>query len=63
MVSVNRIKEPYYIKNRIATITKKDNDILLKIIKKYYAFEDINIRNLTKTEFADSKKNREKVLM
>ena len=61
-VSVNRIKEPYYIKNRIATITKKDNDILLKIIKKYYAFEDVNIRNLTKTEFADSKKNREKVL-
>jgi len=37
-ISANRIIEPYYLKKRIATISKKDNDEILKIIKKYYAF-------------------------
>ena len=55
-ISSNRIKEPYFIKNKIATITKKDNDTILKIIKKYYAFEEINIKNRTKQG------NRKKVL-
>ena len=61
-ISSNRIKEPYFIKNKIATITKKDNDTILKIIKKYYAFEEINIKNTTKLKQSNRKENREKVL-
>lgn len=34
-ISSNIIREPYYINNKIATITKKDNDDILKIINKY----------------------------
>lgn len=64
-ISSNRIREPYYINNKIATITKKDNDAILKIIKKYYAFEEIKETNRTiikhNTTFK-SKENREKVL-
>ena len=40
-VSVKRIKEPYFVDKKIAIITKNDNDALVKIIKKYYAFENI----------------------
>lgn len=69
-ISANRIREPYFIKNKIATITKKDNDEILKIIKKYYAFEEIKttnknnikpikIQNITNNK---SKENRKKVL-
>ncbi len=68
-ISFNRIREPYYINNKIATITKKDNDNILKIIKKYYAFEEIKEVNMTvkkqNTIFNKSKekrKNREKGL-
>lgn len=69
-ISANRIKEPYFIKNKIATITKKDNDEILKIIKKYYAFEEIketnksNIRPIKRQNMVNnkSKQNREKVL-
>lgn len=69
-ISSNRIKEPYFIKNKIATITKKDNDEILKIIKKYYAFEEIKITNKSKIEnikrqttaHSKSKENLEKVL-
>lgn len=45
-ISSNRIREPYYLNNKIATITKKDNDAILKIIKKYYTFEEINETNV-----------------
>ena len=55
-----------YINNKIATITKKDNDAILKIIKKYYAFEETKEANITirkqKTIYNKSKENREKVL-
>lgn len=69
-ISSNRIREPYFIKNKIATITKKDNDEILKIIKKYYAFEEIKESNKTKIETIKrqsiahnkSKKTDEKVL-
>ena len=65
-ISSNRIREPYYINNKIATITKKDNDAILKIIKKYYAFEEIKEtnRNIRKqsTIYNKSKEKREKVL-
>ena len=69
-ISANRIREPYFIKNKIATITKKDNDEILKIIKKYYAFEEIKTTNKSKIgntkkqtiTHSKSKKNREKVL-
>ena len=68
-ISINRIKEPYFIKNKIATITKKDNDEILKIIKKYYAFEESsnnksNIKPIKKQNIVNnkSKENREKVL-
>ena len=69
-ISANRIKEPYFIKNKIATITKKDNDEILKIIKKYYAFEEIkeinksNTRPIKRQKIINnkSKENREKVL-
>lgn len=69
-ISANRIKEPYFIKNKIATITKKDNDEILKIIKKYYTFEEIketnksNIRPIKRQNIVNnkSKENREKVL-
>lgn len=64
-ISSNRIKEPYFVKNKIATITKKDNDIILKIIKKYYAFEAIELENIPNTK-QNHKNNhmekREKVL-
>lgn len=62
-ISSNRIREPYYLNNKIATITKEDNDYILKVIKKYYAFEEIN-RNFRKrnTIYNKSKENREKVL-
>ena len=55
-ISSNRIKEPYYMKNKIAIITKKDNDAILKIIKKYYAFEEENVNQ------SIYRKNSEKVL-
>ena len=64
-ISSNRIKEPYYINNKIATIAKKDNDDILKIIKKYYAFEKIKETNRTirkQNNYNKSKENREKVL-
>lgn len=65
-ISSNRIREPYYLNNKIATITKKDNDAILKIIKKYYAFEEIKETNRTirkqNTIYNKSKGNREKVL-
>lgn len=65
-ISSNRIKEPYYINNKIATITKKDNDAILKIIKKYYAFEGIIETNRTIRKqniiYNKPKENREKVL-
>ena len=64
-ISSNRIREPYYINNKIATITKKDNDAILKIIKKYYAFEEIKKTNRTirkHNTIYKSKENREKVL-
>lgn len=69
-ISANRIKEPYFIKNKIATITKNDNDEILKIIKKYYAFEEIKTINKSKIETtkiqnitqSKSKQNCEKVL-
>lgn len=31
---------------KIATITKKDNDAILKIIKKYYAFEEVKEKKI-----------------
>lgn len=61
-ISSSRIKEPYFIKNKIATITKKDNDTILKIIKKYYAFEEINIKYITKPKQSARKENTEKIL-
>ena len=64
-ISSNRIREPYYINNKIATITKKDNDAILKIIKKYYAFEEIKEKSqriIKHTTTRKNKKNREKVL-
>lgn len=65
-ISVNRIKEPYFINNKIATITKQDNDMILKIIKKYYAFEDIKItyknKGIKNVSNSKSKEKREKVL-
>lgn len=41
-ISVNRIKGLYFVDKKIAIITKKDNDTLIKIIKKYYAFQNTN---------------------
>ena len=64
-ISTNRIKEPYFIKNKIATITKKDNDEILKILKKYYAFEEIKEKNKNISKYntiRKTKENREKVL-
>lgn len=65
-ISANRIREPYYVNNKIATITKKDNDAILKIIKKYYAFEEIKEDNRTTRKqnktHNKSKEKREKVL-
>ena len=58
-ISSNRIKEPYFIKNKIATITKKDNDTILKIIKKYYAFEEINVKNSIKVKQGNRRENRQ----
>lgn len=59
-VSVNRIREPYYVKNKIATITKKDNDSILKIIKKYYAFEEIKTnKKVDKTSTITKNKSKE----
>ena len=68
-ISANRIREPYFIKNKIATITKKDNDEILEIIKRYYAFEEIKTTNKSKIGNtkrqtiinSKSKENREKV--
>lgn len=70
-ISANRIKEPYFVKNKIATITKKDNDEIIKIIKKYYAFEEINettksdIKHMKKQDIINNKtkENHEKVLI
>ena len=62
-ISVNRIKEPFFFRNKIATISKKDNDEILKIIKKYYAFEDITKKNNRKKKYIKNKnQNKEKVL-
>ncbi len=52
------------------TITKKDNDEIIEIIKKYYAFEEIketnksNIKPIKRQDIVNnkSKENREKVL-
>ena len=52
----------YYLNNKIANITKKDNDAILKIIKKYYTFGVINGTNVRKKTNI-SKRNREKVLI
>ena len=64
-ISSNRIREPYYINNKIAIITKNDNDAILKIIKKYYAFEEIKETNKTIRNkniiYNKSKENREKM--
>lgn len=68
-ISSNRIREPYFINNKITTITKKDNDEILKIIKKYYAFEEIKITNKSKIENTkrqitinnEPKENRKKI--
>ena len=70
-ISANRIKEPYFVKNKIATITKKDNDEIIKIIKKYYAFEKISettksdIKHMKKQDIINNKtkENHEKVLI
>jgi len=66
-ISAKRIREPYYINNKIATITKKDNDAILKIIKKYYAFKEIKEvnRNLKNQNIIrnKTKENHEKVLI
>ena len=70
-ISANRIKEPYFVKNKIATITKKDNDEIIKIIKKYYAFEEISettksdIKHMKKQDILNNKtkENHEKVLI
>lgn len=65
-ISSNRIKEPYYINNKIAIITKKDNDAILKIIKRYYAFEEKKEINKTirkQNTIHKSKVTREKVLI
>lgn len=65
-ISSKRIKEPYYLNNKIAIITKKDNNSILKIIKKYYAFEETTepSRTIKKKNiiYNKSKENREKVL-
>ena len=58
-ISSNRIKEPYFVNNKIATITKKDNDSILQIIKRYYAFENINN---TKINIRKSKKSEKVVI-
>ena len=55
-ISSNRIREPYFVNNKIATITKKDNDSILQIIKKYYAFEDINSEKLNVKKCRKSEK-------
>ena len=50
---------------KIATITKKDNNAILKIIKKYYAFEEVKEKNKNITKYNTihkTKENREKVL-
>lgn len=60
-ISSNRIIEPYFIKNKIASITKKDNDNILKIIKRYYAFEKTKIKTQHKN-LKNHKENCEKVL-
>ena len=70
-ISANRIKEPYFVKNKIATITKKDNDEIIKIIKKYYTFEEISettksdIKHMKKQDIINNKtkENHEKVLI
>ena len=70
-ISANRIKEPYFVKNKIATITKKDNDEIIKIIKKYYAFEEIgettksDIKHMKKQDILNNKtkENHDKVLI
>ena len=61
-ISANRIKEPYFVNNKIATITKKDNDEILKIIKKYYAFEEIKTTKRENINHNKSEENKEKVL-
>lgn len=61
-ISSNRIIEPYFIKNKIAIITKRDNDEIIKIIKKYYAFEEENIKNKLIAQQISSHRRQEKVL-
>lgn len=64
------IKRCIYIKGKPLKITNKEFDEILKIIKKYYAFEEIKITNKSKIETtkrqtitqSKSKENREKVL-
>ena len=55
-------KNHYFIRNKIATITKKDNDNIIKIIKKYYVFDDSESKDSLKEEKIKQHKNREKVL-
>ena len=65
-ISSNRIREPFFINNKIATITKKDNDAILMIIKRYYAFENLEPKKGQKKRLinkkSQSKENRQKVL-
>lgn len=44
------IKRCIYIKGKPLKITNKEFDEILKIIKKYYAFEEIKITNKSKIE-------------
>lgn len=57
-ISANRIREPYYSKDKIIRVSENDNDKIIEIIKKYYAFEGKQ-KNKSNSKV---KKNREKVL-
>ena len=57
-ISANRIREPYYSKDKIIRISENDNDKIIEIIKKYYAFEGKQ-KNKSNSKV---NKNREKVL-
>lgn len=64
-ISSNRIREPYYIDNKIAIITKKDNDAILGRIKQYYAFEEMKESEKSKSQriiVTETIEDREKVL-
>ncbi|MBQ9011940.1 MAG: type II toxin-antitoxin system PemK/MazF family toxin [Bacilli bacterium] len=65
-ISSSRIKAPYYKKDKVAKITKKDNDEILKTIKRYYAFENVNTKKVPNKKLISKrskvKENRETVL-